>query len=109
MIRLAAALLFLAMAGVAETQSKPQGPKKFEASDEEFPNPERGLMVFIKLGEKHDLAYLRQKNISLVFANVTLAPFRGGPIGADFLASLDQGLNRVRAAGLKIVLRFTYS
>ena len=105
-----AAFLFLSLsAGIAEPQSKPQGPKKFEASDEEFPNPERGLMVFIKLTEKGDLAYLRQKNISLVFANVTLAAFRGGPIGADFLASLDQGLQRVRAAGLKIVLRFTYS
>jgi hypothetical protein len=109
MIRLAAALAFLSMAGVAEPQSKSQGPKKFEATDEELPNPERGLMVFIKLTEKHDLAYLRQKNISLVFANVTLAPFRGGAIGADFLAALDQGFQRVRAAGLKIVLRFTYS
>jgi hypothetical protein len=109
MIRLTAALVLLSSVAVAEPQSKSPGPKKFEASAEEFPNPERGLMVFIKLTEKHDLAYLRQKNISLVFANVTLAPWRSGPIAADFLASLEQGFQRVRAAGLKIVLRFTYS
>jgi len=83
--------------------------KKFAASDEEFPNPERGLMVFINLTESHDLTYLREKQVTLVFANVNLAAYRGGPIAADFLAKLDQGFQRVRNAGLKIVLRFTYS
>jgi hypothetical protein len=102
---------FLALSALAlvSPQTKDTGPKKFTASDEEFPNPERGLMVFINLVEKHDLAYLREKNITLVFANVSLASFRGGPIAADFLANLDQGFQRVRAAGLKLVLRFTYS
>ncbi len=83
--------------------------KKFPASDDEFPNPERGLMVFINLTEKGDLAYLREKQITLVFANVSLAPYRNGPIAADFLAKLDQGFQKVRQAGLKIVVRFTYS
>jgi hypothetical protein len=83
--------------------------KKFAASEEEFPNPERGLMVFINLTEKHDLAYLREKQVTLVFANVNLAAYRGGPIAADFLAKIDQGFQRVRNAGLKLVLRFTYS
>jgi hypothetical protein len=101
-------IAFAALALVAP-QTKDNGPKKFAVSDEEFPNPERGLMVFINLAEKRDLAYLREKNISLVFANVSLAPFRGGPIAQDFLTKLDQGFQRVRAAGLKIVLRFTYS
>jgi hypothetical protein len=102
---------FLALTALAlvAPQAKDNGPKKFEPSVEEFPNPERGLMVFINLAEKHDLAYLREKNITLVFANVSLAPFRGGPIAADFLSKLDQGFQRVRAAGLKLVLRFTYS
>src|ERR1043165_767547 len=83
--------------------------KKFAASDEEFPNPERGLMVFIKLTENGDLGYLRDKQLTLVFANVSLAPYRNGPIPADFLAKLDKGFERVRQAGLKIVVRFTYS
>src|SRR5689334_3935503 len=83
--------------------------KKFAASDEEFPNPERGMMVFITLTEGGDLNYLREKQITLVFANVSLAAYRNGPIAADFLAKLDQGFQRVRHAGLKIVLRFTYS
>jgi hypothetical protein len=83
--------------------------KKFAPSDEEFSNPERGLMVFINLTEKGDLAYLREKQMTLVFANVTLAAYRNGPIAADFLAKLDQGFQRVRQAGLKIVVRFTYS
>lgn len=110
MIRLSAVFALLSLAAApADPQAKPAGPKKFVASDEEFPNPERGLMVFINLTEKHDLAYLRQKNLSLVFANVTLAAYRGGPIAADFLGKLDQGFQRVRASGLKIVLRFTYS
>src|SRR5262245_23235546 len=89
--------------------SGPQDPKKFAPSDEEFPNPERGLMVFINLTEKHDLTYLREKNITMVFANVTLAAYRGGAIAPDFLAKLDEGFKRVRVAGLKLVLRFTYS
>jgi len=102
---------FVALAALALVvpQAKENGPKKFAASDEEFPNPERGLMVFVNLTEKHDLAYLREKGITLVFANVSLAPFRGGAIAADFLAKLDQGFQRVRASGLKLVLRFTYS
>ena len=102
---------FLALTALAlvAPQARENGPKKFAASDEEFPNPERGLMVFVKLTEKQDLAYLREKNITLAFANVSLAPFRSGPIAADFLVKLDQGFQRVRAAGLKIVLRFTYS
>jgi len=102
---------FLALSALAlvAPQAKEGGPKKFAASDEEFPNPERGLMVFINLAEKGDLSYLRGKGYSLVFANVSLAAFRGGPLAADFLAKLDQGFQRVRAAGLKIVLRFTYS
>jgi hypothetical protein len=83
--------------------------KKFAPSDEEFPNPERGLMVFIKLTENGDLGYLREKQVTLVFANVSLAAYRNGPIPAEFLAKLDQGFQRVRNAGLKIVLRFTYS
>ena len=83
--------------------------KKFTPSDEEFPNPERGLMSFINLTDKGDLAYLREKQISLAFANVSLAPYRNGSIAADFLAKLDQGFQRVRQAGLKIVVRFTYS
>lgn len=102
-------LLALTALALVSPQAKDAGPKKFAASDEEFANPERGLMVFIKLAEKHDLAYLREKNITMVFANVSLAPFRAGPIAADFLANLDQGFQRVRAAGLKLVLRFTYS
>jgi hypothetical protein len=66
-------------------------------------------MVFINLTENGDLTYLREKQITLVFANVSLAPFRNGPLSADFLAKLDQGFQRVRNAGLKIVVRFTYS
>jgi hypothetical protein len=83
--------------------------RKFSASEEEFANPERGLMVFINLTEKGNLAYLREKQLTLVFANVSLAPFRNGPISAEFLSKLDQGFQRVREAGLKIVVRFTYS
>jgi uncharacterized protein DUF4832/uncharacterized protein DUF4874 len=101
-------IVFSALALVVP-QAKDAGPKKFAVSDEEFPNPERGLMVFINLTEKNDLTYLREKGITLVFANVTLAAYRTGAIAPDFLASLDQGFQRVRAAGLKIVLRFTYS
>lgn len=101
MLRLLAALILF-----APPQAK---PKKFAPSDEEILNPERGFMVFIHLIEKYDLAYLRGKGYSLVFSNVKLGEFRKGPIAAEFLAKLDQGFDRVRAAGLKIVPRFTYS
>jgi hypothetical protein len=109
MHRLLAALAALFLTVPSEPQSKNGGPKKYAASDEEIANPERGLMVFIRLLEKRDLAYLREKGITLVFANVSLGAYRGGPLPADFLAKLDQGFERVRTSGLKIVVRFTYS
>lgn len=106
MLRLPAALAALSLLAFTHPQAK---PKKFAASDEEILNPERGMMIFIHLIEKNDLAYLRGRGYSLVFSNVKLGEFRSSPISADFLAKLDQGFDRVRAAGLKIVPRFTYS
>jgi hypothetical protein len=103
MLKISAALVALALIA---PQAK---PKKFAPSDEEILNPERGLMVFTHPEEKHDLTYLRGKGYSLVFCGVKLGDFRSGPISSDFLAKLDQGFDRVRAAGLKAVVRFNYS
>ncbi len=103
--------LFAFAARGAEPQAAPKDSAVhvYAASDEDFLNPERGLMVFVKFMEEKDLSRLRPLGYSLVFANVSLAPYRNGPIAAEFLTKLDQGFGVVRAAGLKIVLRFTYS
>jgi hypothetical protein len=72
-------------------------------------NPERGMIVFTKLHEAKDLAYLRGKGVSLVYTGIPLGAFRAGAIDPGFLAQLGRGFDVLRRAGLKAVVRFTYS
>ena len=72
-------------------------------------NPERGMIVFTKLHEAKDLAYLRGKGVTLVYTGIPLGAFRAGPIEAGFLEQLGRGFEVLRRAGLKAVVRFTYS
>lgn len=102
-----AALVALALSGQAFP--RPEVTKAFPASAEDFPNPERGLVSFVNLLKERDLAWVKRKGVTLIYVGVSLAPYRGGPIAPDFLARLDEGFRAVRAAGFKVVLRFTYS
>ncbi len=71
-------------------------------------NPERGLFAWEDL-QTGDLVAVRASGMTLVFQNARLDAFRDGPLPAAFLAGLDAGFDRARAAGLKVVLRFAYN
>jgi uncharacterized protein DUF4832/uncharacterized protein DUF4874 len=111
-----AVLLTLAAAGSGALPLPAEAPQAAErvvrtytAFDEEFPNPERGLVLFANLVKERDLAWLREKGVTLGYSGISLAAYRTTAIDPAFLAKLEEGFGRARAAGLKIILRFTYS
>jgi hypothetical protein len=104
------AVLLAALAALAGApQAADRNARTYAASEDVFPNPERGLVLFSDLLKERDLGWIRQKGVTLVYVGVSLADYRGGPIDPAFLARLEQGFARVRAAGLKMILRFVYS
>ncbi len=73
-------------------------------------DPERGLLTWIDLLDgEDDFVGVREQGYTLAYAGVSLAGSRDGPVDADLLARLDAGLDRARAAGIKVVLRFHYT
>jgi len=87
----------------------PPVSRSYTPSEEDFPNPERGQLLFSDLLKERSLDWVKQKGVSLIYVGVSLAPYRAGAIDPAFLTRLEAGFARVRAAGLKVVLRFTYS
>jgi hypothetical protein len=72
-------------------------------------NPERGFYRFVELTRETDLGWVRQGGDRIVFSYVRLDAFRASEISPAALAALERGLDTVRAAGLKVVLRFAYN
>jgi hypothetical protein len=73
-------------------------------------DPERGWMDWIDLLDPGaDYGAVRTQGRTLAYAGVGLAAARDGMVDADRLAAIDAGLDRVRAAGIKVVLRFHYT
>lgn len=93
----------------------PGGTVTYPASDEVIANPERGL--YRHAGECDSAAfseatlrgYRTDGKVSLVMCVFYLRAFRAGPIDAATLAHLQKQFDTVRAAGLKMVLRFAYT
>ncbi|TYB66128.1 DUF4832 domain-containing protein [Nonomuraea sp. PA05] len=81
----------------------------------DFANPERGLYHHTGDCDKNDFSlatlqgYRTGQNISLVMCVFYLAEFRTTAISQAALDQLQQQLDTVRAAGLKMVLRFAYT
>ncbi|MET0234599.1 MAG: DUF4832 domain-containing protein [Kibdelosporangium sp.] len=80
-----------------------------------FANPERGFYHHTGDCDKNDFAlatlqdYRVNQGISLVMCVFYLAEFRDSPLSAAALAQLQQQFDAVRAAGLKMILRFAYT
>ena len=104
-----AAVFCLAAAILTAPVSGDEITRTFAPSEEDFPNPERGMIYFIDLLKPRPWEFLRTRGIALAYAGVCLADWRGGPIPEEFLARLGEGFRSVRAAGIKVVLRFYYS
>ncbi|MFI6513727.1 DUF4832 domain-containing protein [Streptosporangium sp. NPDC050855] len=87
----------------------------YTATNEPFANPERGLYHHTGDCDKNDFSlatlqdYRANQHISLVMCVFYLAESRNAPISPAALAQLQQQLDTVRAAGLKMILRFAYT
>src|SRR5262249_54017674 len=81
----------------------------FTDNGEDILNPEPGLHTDLDLTADGDLGAVRGQGFSLVRSYVRLDAYRESTIDSQFLDRLDQSFQRLRAAGLKVVLRFAYN
>jgi hypothetical protein len=81
----------------------------YSPSYDNFMNPERGFKYNVRLIEDPTQQYVRNNGFSLARAYVELDAYRQSPLSADFLQKLRAGFGRARAAGIKLVLRFSYN
>lgn len=85
---------------------------RYRASEEDFINPERGFMSqYSHPREKLEpalLAALRAKNQSVIWRMYQVQNFRDRPFSQEYLASVREDFNAVRAAGMKIMPRWSY-
>ncbi len=74
----------------------------------DFPNPERGFYKGYNLPGAADATSIRTAGYTLAIAIVNLDPYTSSSLPSSFLTSLTSGFARARAAGIKLVVRFTY-
>ncbi|MEV0380263.1 DUF4832 domain-containing protein [Nonomuraea sp. NPDC050643] len=91
------------------------GSVTYTPTTADIANPERGLYHHTGDCDKNDFSlatlqgYRTGQNISLVMCVFYLAEFRTTAISQAALDQLQQQLDTVRAAGLKMILRFAYT
>ena len=91
------------------------GDVSYVASSDNFANPERGLYHHTGDCDKTDFSaatlqsYRTSQGISLVMCVFYLAEYKNSAIAQSALDQLQQQLDTVRAAGLKMILRFAYT
>ena len=107
--------LFIALCYVSGIKSQSKIITYATTTNEIF-NPERGFYVgqeiFASNYEAVDLYSLNQykaQNFSLFLYEVFLDTFLKSSISSTFLSSIQNDLNLIRMAGLKAIIRFTYS
>jgi len=92
----------------------------YNSSNEIFANPERGLQKYSKnLSSSGTYDLLNQTTlnnwrtgtdkVTVVYRYLMLTPYMNSTIDATYLANVQTDLNRVRAAGLKIIIRPAYT
>lgn len=100
--------LFIGLSMSAQTVTK-----TYTASTAVFTNPERGFFKFTSsktpLNQTELTNYRLNNNITLIYRNFRLDLFKTGPISDAYLASMQSDFDKIRNAGLKCILRFTYS
>ncbi len=73
-------------------------------------NPERGIHRWLSMSDgANAYAQVRAAGSSLGILVVRLDAFRASEISAQFLSDLEQKFGHARAAGLKLVLKFSYN
>ncbi len=81
----------------------------YESTTSEFLNPERGFHNNIELMSGRDFSDARRNGYSLSRAYIRLDEYRNRPLPPAFLAQLNRQFQLVRAAGIKVVVRFAYN
>lgn len=119
-------LTYLAFLLLLCTGGRAQSTVSYDASPEDFPNPERGFYHYTETRSESynplnaaDLAALRSANTSgganhsvvssLIFRYFFLRDFRTGAISQSYLDAMAADFAAVRTAGLKIIPRFAYT
>lgn len=91
------------------------GTVTYAPTTDPFANPERGFYHHTGDCDKNDFSlttlqsYRASEHISLVMCVFYLAEFKNAPINQAALTQLQQQLDTVRAAGMKMILRFAYT
>jgi hypothetical protein len=87
--------------------------KTYTLSNAVISNPERGFFKFgssnSSLNQTELTNYRLNNNITLLYRNYRLNDFKTTPISETYLASMQSDFDKLRNAGLKCILRFTYS
>jgi hypothetical protein len=78
-------------------------------SDEDFLNPERGYYTGYNLRAAGDASTIRGKGYSLVIAIVNLEDYKYKSLDSTVLNQLTAGFAKLRSAGVKAIVRFTYN
>lgn len=85
----------------------------YTASNAVISNPERGFYKHTSTGSTLNQTeltnYRLNSNITLIYRNYKLNNFKTGPISETFLASMQSDFDKMRNAGIKCIIRFTYS
>lgn len=80
----------------------------FQPSDEIFANPERGFYVQRAAEDIGDLTDLRKQGISLLLLTLDLKNYRNRSLDDAKLSVLDEAMQVVRGAGMKVIFRAAY-
>ncbi len=103
-----------------------QDTVSYTETDADFPNPDRGFYrvaeTYADAFEPLDSAQLRtwrtlqqaddgnyQVYSSLVLRDIVLSSFTSQPLSSGLLAAIDKDFGTARSAGMKIILRFSYT
>ncbi len=92
---------------VVPPNTGPEVSANYAVSQDSFLNPERGFHGNIQLGQ--DPAFIRQGGHSLARLYIRLDDYRTQEIPSSLLSSIQSTFDGARAAGIKIIPRFTYN
>ena len=94
----------------ADAGEPAMGTAAFAELDADVPGPERGFTGYIDLVDTdEDLSSVVEAGDTLVWAGVHLDDYADADLPAALLDAISAGFGRVRDAGLKAVLRFSYN
>ncbi len=98
-----------------DANTEPENEISYDLSAAVFPNPERGFIRTVPVyseGAPLSMSFLnlvKGQNITLVLRLFYLEKFKSQPISAAELTLIQTDLTNLRAAGLKVILRFAYT